>query len=342
VHFGLLAYHPEGGRQFGGVGLMLRRPDVVIRVARDPALNDFEGSGRMADRAVAFARQFVEGAASERIAAHVPPVRIEVRRVPRPHTGLGSGTQLGMAVARAMAGMIERDDLGPDVLCRLVGRGQRSAVGVHGSMVGGLIVDGGKYDSSRLSPLVGRLPFPKKWRILLVRPRALNGLAGSAERRAFSELPPIDGQLTSRMCRLVLLGLLPAIVEQDVDQFGEALFELQQLAGECFKSAQGGVYADPFLARVVDHIRGCGVRGVGQSSWGPTLYAVCPTEPAARGLEADLREHFELDPDELLVTSADEHGTTLRRHSDQCDDGTPLQPKAATGQTTTGPHRYSN
>ena len=144
IHFGLLAYHPQRGRQFGGVGLMLRRPDVAIRVTTNPASGDFEGSGRMADRAVGFARRFAQSALADRLTAHVPPARIEVRRVPRPHTGLGSGTQLGMAVARAMAGLIERDDLGADAFSRLVGRGRRSAVGVHGSFLGGLIVDGGK------------------------------------------------------------------------------------------------------------------------------------------------------------------------------------------------------
>ena len=328
IHFGLLAYHPQRGRQFGGVGLMLRRPDVAIRVTTNPASGDFEGSGRMADRAVGFARRFAQSALADRLTAHVPPARIEVRRVPRPHTGLGSGTQLGMAVARAMAGLIERDDLGADAFSRLVGRGRRSAVGVHGSFLGGLIVDGGKIEASRLSPLVSRQQFPRDWRIVLVRPRALHGLAGDFERRAFAELPPIGAMLTARMCQLVLLGLLPALAERDVDQFGEALFELQQLAGECFKPAQGGVYADASLARIVDHIRGRGVRGVGQSSWGPTLYAICATEEAARDLEGDLRHQFNLDPDETLVTSADDHGATLRRLPQDRDDGAPLPMKA--------------
>ena len=65
----------------------------------------------------------------------------------------------------------------------------------------------------------------------------------------------IDEPATARMCRIVLLDLLPALVERDLQAFGHALFDLQRRAGECFKAAQGGVYADPLLQQIVDHVR---------------------------------------------------------------------------------------
>src|SRR5262245_34212164 len=130
LHFGLLAYSRDDARQFGGAGLMVRHPETLIRV-RPTAAKGFIASGRMADRVVEFANRFATGAA-DRGWGEIGGASLEVLRVPRPHTGLGSGTQLAMAVARALAELIERDDLPPHELAALAGRGKRSAIGVHG------------------------------------------------------------------------------------------------------------------------------------------------------------------------------------------------------------------
>ena len=145
LHFGLLSYgNDTQARQFGGVGLMVKRPDVKICI--EPSAT-YSGTGRLSDRAVGFARRFAQEAVASGLVAEVPPVAIRVQRVPRPHTGLGTGTQLGMAVGRALASLLERDDLTVAELAGLVGRGQRSAVGAHGCFGGGFIVEGGKADA---------------------------------------------------------------------------------------------------------------------------------------------------------------------------------------------------
>jgi beta-ribofuranosylaminobenzene 5'-phosphate synthase len=321
LHFGLLAYHPQARRQFGGVGLMVRRPDVLIRLEPRPVGDDFEASGRMADRAVEFARHFARRAVDEQLVAHMPGAHLHVLRVPRPHAGLGSGTQLAMAVARALAALIELDATDAAELAHLVDRGRRSAIGAHGSLAGGLIVDGGKAHQQRLAPLVGRFAFPDSWTVLLVRPSSLHGTSGTREVEAFADLPPIEPGMTDRMCRIVLLDLLPSLVDRNLESFGEALFELQQLAGECFKAAQGGVYADPLLAEIVGHIRKEGVHGVGQSSWGPTLYAVCDDLERADHLAANLQRRFELTAAEIMTTRADNEGGTLRHISPRVKTG---------------------
>src|SRR5690606_14836448 len=153
--------------------------------------------------------------------------------------------QLGMAVGRALAATIDQHQLDAAELAALVGRGERSAIGAHGFFHGGLIVEGGKYDLSRLSPMLVRQAVPEQWRIVLIRPRQLEGLSGRREREAFARLPIVPEARTAQMSRLVLLGLVPAAIEGDLDLFGESLFELQQLVGQCFASAQGGIYAHP-------------------------------------------------------------------------------------------------
>lgn len=311
LHFGLLAYSRDDQRQFGGAGLMVRQPETLIRI-RATGGQGFTASGRMADRALALADRFA-AAALQRGWGELGGAAIEVLRVPRPHTGLGSGTQLGMAIGRGLAQLYEREGLSPQELAGLVGRGKRSAIGVHGFHQGGFLVEGGKSDAARLSPLVMRQTFPEDWRIVLVRPRSLEGLAGQRENDAFQDMPAIPADLTARMCRLVLLGLAPALIEQDLPSFGEALYELQQLAGQCFAAAQGGIYADKLLADIVQFIRQRGVRGVGQSSWGPTLYAVVRDEESAERLAAEVEEYFALhQAGEVIVTAADNQGAAVR------------------------------
>jgi len=198
-------------------------------------------------------------------------------------------------------------------LAWLAGRGERSAIGAYGFQLGGLIVEGGKRQADRLSPLLARHAFPEDWRVLLIQPSNLLGPAGSRERQLIADLGAIPQKTTAEMCRLVLLGLLPGVVERDIDAFGDALYDLQQTVGRCFAPAQGGVYAHPLLEQIVDHVRSQGVRGVGQTSWGPTLYAVVASQSEAESLRQSVAAAFALPDDALAITAADNTGSMVRR-----------------------------
>jgi beta-RFAP synthase len=283
LHFGLLGLGEEGdcfpdrqgracvpARRFGGVGMMLQSPGVVLRA--EPAAA-WSAEGPLAGRVLAFARRFGQGLADEG-----PPQRLVVEAAPREHVGLGVGTQLALATARAVAGAWGLD-LPAAELARRVGRGERSALGVHGFAQGGFVVAAGKRAGTTLAPLAARLAFPPAWRVVLALPPGV-GLHDAGERAAFARLP---GRLatTEALCRLVLLGLLPALAEEDLPAFGEALFDFNARAGELFAPAQGGLYAHPLTAALVEFLRGEGVRGVGQSSWGPVVFAVVAADRAA-------------------------------------------------------------
>jgi beta-RFAP synthase len=318
LHFGLFAQHPELPRRFGGVGLMIRRPHLRL-IASATEKPGYTASGPAADRIVAFAEAFAQRALQRGEApGHLPGVDFRVLAAPRPHSGFGSGTQLGMAVGRVLAHLSGMEHLTSPELARLVGRGRRSGIGVHGSGRGGLLVDGGKPNTAQSeapgpAPLLLRRAFPRDWPLVLVCPEDHDGgLSGDSETSAFEQLPPMPLTLTERMCRLTLMQLLPALAERDVGAFGEALYELQQAAGRSFQGPQGGVYASPRCGRIVRYIRDWGVPGVGQSSWGPTLYAVTEGIDQARALAADLRRRFDLGPDEAWISRADNRGTRLR------------------------------
>jgi beta-ribofuranosylaminobenzene 5'-phosphate synthase len=304
LHFGLLGWGPTSRRQFGGLGLMIQDPSIEL-VAELAERWQFEGplAGR-AERLVVHLRDRLS-------AVGIPPVpaRIRVLRAPPEHVGLGVGTQVSLAVASAV--LLLAGAAGPtaEELALLTGRGDRSGIGLHGFQLGGMIVDGGRRKGTGIPPLVARHAFPEEWSILVVQPPGLHGLHGADEARAFDELPPIPDRVTERLCRIVLLDIIPALLERDLPAFGAALMELQANVGAIFAPAQGGTYTSPHAAAIVEELGRAGLVGIGQSSWGPTLYAFSDRPPEEIASLADrLRQRVMIDGCSVLVTRADNQG----------------------------------
>ena len=307
LHFGLLSWGLKSARQFGGVGLMIDAPGLRITAEHAPA---WKAVGPLADRVLEFAGRAAEGLASRGLS--VQPASFEVVEAPPDHVGLGVGTQLGLGVARLLCELVGHTQVTASELAELSGRGLRSGIGLHGFAHGGLIVDGGRARSDGIPPLLVGLEFPSEWSVLVVMPRREPGLHGPREIQAFAELPPSPDALTDRLCRLVLLGLLPAVVERNLPRFGEALEEIQHRVGQGFASAQGGTFARPELEAIAAEMRPMGLLGVGQSSWGPTLYGFsdAPLERRLAILDR-LNDRFGLDPGAAFWTNASTRGARI-------------------------------
>jgi beta-RFAP synthase len=294
LHFGLINPGPPAPRRFGGAGMMIERPGLHLRAS--PAA-EWSVSGPLASRVLEFARRFCESFGP------VMPQHFEVLSAPAEHVGLGTGTQLGMAVARLLAVAAGRADLSAETLARHVGRGRRSAIGIHGFEKGGFLVDGGQGAEGGLAPLLARLLVPESWRVVLALLPPGPSWFGNREQRAFEVLVGSDNRArVDRLCRLLMLGMMPALLEADIDAFGEALFEYNALAGEAFAQLQGGVYAEKRVADTVAFLRRQGVRGVGQSSWGPTVFAIAEDENRAASVVRSLERQAGMGADELLIT----------------------------------------
>lgn len=280
LHFGVLDLRGELGRWFGGMGAAAPAPTLVVSANRSPSLI-VEGEEQA--RAREFARTFLAHHAVES-GAH-----IVVHQALPPHSGLGSGTQLALAVARALA---ELYDLPSDAaaLARGVGRARRSAVGTWTFAGGGLVLEGGRRpDHDDVAPLLARLPFPASWRCVVAIPQSAPGVSGSAEEQAFAQLPSPPERDIERVAHRVLMAILPAVVEGDLATFGAALTEVQEMTGRWFATAQGGTFAAGPSARLVQLLRENGATGVGQSSWGPAVYGIVDGEDAGVRLAAVMR-----------------------------------------------------
>jgi len=240
------------------------------------------------------------------------PLRICVHSAPVEHEGLGVGTQLSLAVTRVVLNFAGITDPSIERLARLAGRGSRSGIGVHGFCHGGLIVDGGRKQDTAIPPLVCRVPFPEDWHVLIVRPPGRRGLHGPDEVGAFATLPPIAAEVTNKLCRLVLLGILPAAIEHDLAAFGAAVSELNAHVGACFAPVQGGLYAAPQASAIVAEMTSLGLVGIGQSSWGPTLFGFASGSQIHLWSAVErIRERFGLDESAVFWTQADDQGGVI-------------------------------
>jgi beta-RFAP synthase len=249
---------------------------VVVSV-RESGSWQFEGP--LASRAQVFAHQFL----ATLPAARRRPFQVLVEQCPEEHTGLGVGTALGLAVARSLAVAMGQTMLPAAELAVSVGRGLRSAVGVHGFERGGLIVEAGKSPGEAVSPLAEHVSLPDAWRVVLFTPGAPTRWHGEQERRVFSQTASTQ---TDVLLQLAEQSIVPAARAANLTAFGDAVHEFNRLAGEPFVTAQGGTYCSGEAAQLVSALREAGVHCVGQSSWGPTIFAVVESSAAAQALRA--------------------------------------------------------
>ena len=280
LHFGVLDLRGDLGRRFGGIGAAVPAPSLLLEAR---AAAELKAEGPDADRALEFARRFALHHGLD------PRLHFCLHRSIPSHAGLGSGTQLALAVARASAELLS---LPTDVmaLAQAVDRGRRSGVGTWTFAHGGFVLEGGRTaDVDRVAPLLARLPFPETWRCVVAVPRGKPGLTGDDEAAAFARLPAPSARDVERVAHLVLMQLLPALAEADLAGFGDALGEVQRITGGWFAPVQGGVFAPGETGELIDQLRAWGAVGVGQSSWGPAAYGIVGDAGAARALAQRVR-----------------------------------------------------
>ena len=229
-------------------------------------------------------------------------------RIP-PHVGLGSGTQLALAVGTALA-RLGGLELGVAEIAVATGRGVHSGIGIAAFQHGGFVLDAGRRVNSGgqaalaaerelprdagkgVPPVLFCHPFPEDWYFVAVVPEVGAGLSGEGEERAFQTLPPAPPRRVERISRLLLMRMLPALVERDIASFGNALTEIQRLVGESFAAVQGSRYAHALLEKLIGYLLDSGAAGAGQSSWGLTVYALVEGRGQALRLEREAQEYL--------------------------------------------------
>jgi beta-ribofuranosylaminobenzene 5'-phosphate synthase len=233
-----------------------------------------------------------------------------------PHSGLGSGTQLSLAVAKLVSKMDNQDIKALD-LAKIVGRGGTSGIGVESFENGGFIIDGGHKRIEKPSflpssashasppPIIARYDFPLDWKIILVIPNVERGVSGAKEVDAFQNHCPIPLNEVEKLSHLLLMKLMPAVVESDLDSFGSAVNDIQDIG---FKKVENKLQ-NPLISQIMKDLRIAGAAGVGMSSFGPTIYAV--TDTNEQDIVSAAKDAIKDTSGQIIRTRAQNNGAKL-------------------------------
>jgi beta-ribofuranosylaminobenzene 5'-phosphate synthase len=279
IHLGLIDLHGGLGRVDGGIGLSLGEPGILLEVrpCREILVRGGDdGSRATASRVAATVLQEIRAPGG---------MEITLRRVYPSHVGLGSGSQLALAVARGACELFGRSHPVRE-LAWMAGRGGTSGIGTAAFELGGFLVDGGhsfgeageKADfrpsaasaGVRPAPVIARHDFPPGWQVVLATPRIPAGASGAREMDIFRGACPVPLGEVRETCHEVLMRMLPGVVDGDLGLFAAAVNRIQNLG---FKKVEHSLQP-PEIRLLMEEMRDAGAPCAGMSSFGPTVYAI--------------------------------------------------------------------
>lgn len=320
LHITLIDLNGVHGRIDGGVGLTIDDPCLHIESEfADNGINTiFSKQSQEIPGLVEDYTRKIETAASKVVKAldYQGGFQFKVDAAYPPHSGLGSGTQLSLAVAKLITNL-NGHEFPAHELAKIVGRGGTSGIGVESFEHGGFIVDGGHSVRDKSSflpssaspasppPIIARYNFPEDWKIILTIPDVERGVSGSKEIDAFQKHCPIKLEEVERLSHLILMKLMPAIVESDLDAFGSTINSIQSTG---FKKIENKLQ-NAHIKNIMGDLRNSGAAGVGMSSFGPTIYSVVDTNEKVVVKAAE--KSIENIGGQVIQTRARNHGAKI-------------------------------
>jgi len=304
LHLGFLDPAGTLGRRFGSLGLVIDGIGTEVELSA-ATVDEVVAGDASAQVEIERASRYL-ALLREHTGLHTP-LCLQISRVLPPHAGFGSGTQLALSIGRVFAhwhGL----QLSSMTLAHWLARGLRSGIGIAGFDQGGLLVDGGPGVDGMPAPLLSRIAFPDAWRVVVVQDDRHRGLSGTQEKKAIATLEPLPQSQSADICHQVLMRVLPGAASGEFAPFAAGINRLQQLLGNHFAPAQGGAYTSVAVGRIVQFIADAGreLRGadkslehgaaIGQSSWGPTGFAILPSQASAESAVQALRAANLLEP----------------------------------------------
>lgn len=250
-------------RRFGGIGLMIPNPGISVLTEISTSWSYEGGHVQRVEECASLLQAYCEKHNNP-----IKPCKVIIEKSAPHHVGLGTGTQLALAVGKSLL-LANGFDMPTKELGPVLGRGNRSAIGLYGFDHGGLIVEGGKTKEDKISPLISNLPWPKNWQIDLQYDGEKPGVHGAEEVNAFKEImnAPQDSELLSANPRNAMLGILPAIVSEDLDAVKKFIFDMNMRTGRVFEPFEGKNKKENLESNQVFDF-------CGQSSWGPVKFQI--------------------------------------------------------------------
>ena len=288
LHMGFYDLSNHAGIMYGGIGLSIEAPCTKIQISKHHKHEVIDNShanvaGKVDTLISNWKANFYFDAENQK--KHpIDNIQVLITQAIPNHAGLGSGTQMALAIGEGLNQLFDTN-LSLTQIAEFAGRGKRSGIGIGAFSQGGFLVDAGKLTDSQknkatVPEIHSRLNFPNDWRILMINDATHIGLHGTLERQAFQQLPLINYSLKT----MVLDRMLPALHSSDLHTFGTCMQELQTYNGDFFAPFQGGRFASQDVASVLAWLQHNDAPCVGQSSWGPTVFAIVENAQIARHL----------------------------------------------------------
>ncbi|HUU77208.1 MAG TPA: beta-ribofuranosylaminobenzene 5'-phosphate synthase family protein [candidate division Zixibacteria bacterium] len=306
LHFGLIDLNGELGRINGGLGVALQKPFWKIIGSDDTKQNH----SKLDDKIFLAIKKF-----DEYFQTDTKEFSIQIKEEIPKHVGLGSNTQFLLAIGKILS-KLHRINPTIQEIARAVQRGGTSGIGVAAFEKGGIILDGGhsfgpgKQTDSFLPSSISKAPPPpvifqyyppKDWYFLLLIPTINLGSHGDEEVKLFYEKCPIPASNIEKLSRLILMKILPAVVENDIKEFGLGLTEMQTKFERFGMERYEVGLSNEILMELRKHPK---VFGSGISSFGPTIFTLTNTVQNAQIILKEIKENFSENKFSLLDYSS--------------------------------------
>ena len=308
LHFSLIDLNGDLGRINGSLGVALDFPRWKI----DGFLNN-RNILMTNSKYESSVKQIIKNLGKKSIKSE-KGITINISEEIPSHSGLGSTTQFSLAIGTLIT-KLNNYNIKTQELATYVKRGGTSGIGVGAFEGGGIILDGGHsfgvnqqttafLPSSKSNapppPILFRHFPPDNWRFIIIVPNRIKGLSGKKEIDLFKQHCPIPKEDVEKLCRLILMKILPAIVEGNIKIFGEGLTDIQT------KFSRFGMekYDNSIVAEVLTFLRkNPNIYSTGISSFGPTIYALSNSVDEINATINYLKSSFGPSKFKLLLSS---------------------------------------
>jgi beta-ribofuranosylaminobenzene 5'-phosphate synthase len=289
VHLGLVDLSGATDRVYGGAGIAVEALPTVVR-ARAGTTSGVGPATLSPDLRAAITKALHRASKG----GVLDGVGVDVLSTAPRHAGFGSTTTAVMCALRAVTALATVP-FSRAQLSRLSGRGRTSGSGVNAFFDGGFVVDAGQprhkdadgYQPSSTnaatvpSQHLTSVPMPPSWQITFASHSSALANHGGAEVDFFRRHTPTSTQDTLLALADLYHGILPAIIEENLDGFAQALRRFQSRG---FKRAEVANQSAPVRALLAEMSASTGY-ACGLSSMGPLVFVVHATgEQPLRGV----------------------------------------------------------
>ncbi|MCD6428259.1 MAG: hypothetical protein J7L12_01450 [Desulfurococcales archaeon] len=206
------------------------------------------------------------------------------------HKGLGARSRVLLSTITAVS-VLKKIDVNPVEIALTMGEGRHSVVDIYTFLLGNLVIDSGiklrRNDIAENAEPLAVMPVPREWYVVIAVPEDSKRSHINLEQH-LSDAREYD--LQPQLYREVV-RLMSALVLRDFKVFTDAISAIQQHNDKYFTKNIGFFY-DEVSSELMECMRRSGLRGIGQSLLGSTVFGFTDSYVKAIEARSQLLEYF--------------------------------------------------